>query len=165
MGYFWLPHSPLYGGLLDQGLLLQVRPDVNCGWCAVTKTCMEGVIMGPLSSNCSAWDYAFCSGEPCATYRTCSTCMSDPFCGWCPSTQLCSEGNKNGPLFGKCGDWEHGAMQSGCNSDGPPQAEADGPPTGADSSAEAPAGGLKNDATLSNAAPIDASPKDAAASK
>lgn len=36
--------------------------DVNCGWCAVTKTCMEGVIMGPLSSNCSAWDYAFCSG-------------------------------------------------------------------------------------------------------
>lgn len=70
-------------------------------------------------------------GEPCATYRTCSTCMSDPFCGWCPSTQLCSEGNKNGPLFGKCGDWEHGAMQSGCNSDGPPQAEADGPPTGA----------------------------------
>merc|ERR1719387_2284471 len=98
--------------------------DVNCGWCSVTKTCMEGVIMGPLSSNCSAWDYAFCSGEPCATYRTCSTCMSDPFCGWCPSTQLCSEGNKNGPLFGKCGDREHGAMQSGCNSDGPPQAEA-----------------------------------------
>ena len=71
------------------------------------------------------------TGEPCATYRTCGTCMSDPFCGWCPSTQLCSEGNKNGPLFGKCGDWEHGAMQSGCNSDGPPQAEADGPPTGA----------------------------------
>merc|ERR1719387_1997897 len=52
--------------------------DVNCGWCSVTKTCMEGVIMGPLSSNCSAWDYAFCSGEPCATYRTCSTCMTDP---------------------------------------------------------------------------------------
>merc|ERR1719502_406699 len=30
--------------------------------------------------DCTDWDYAFCSSEPCDSYKSCKTCGVDPMC-------------------------------------------------------------------------------------
>ena len=95
----------------------------DCGWCASTETCLEGVVMGPLGSKCDAWDYGMCShSQPCSARRACGECERDPACGWCPATQQCTEGNADGPLFGHCADWQHGSELGVACSRGPPHA-------------------------------------------
>eukprot|EP00298_Acanthocystis_sp_HF-20_P010530 c188_g1_i1.p1 GENE.c188_g1_i1~~c188_g1_i1.p1 ORF type:complete len:168 (-),score=79.89 c188_g1_i1:12-479(-) len=75
----------------------------SCGWCASEGVCLEGGLTGPLgSTNCTFWDYGFCSGEPCSAYSNPVNCQQDPFCIWCRDPASCMEGTKSGPLFQKC---------------------------------------------------------------
>jgi len=84
--------------------------DLHCGWCASEATCTKGGVAGPAASNCTTWDYAFCSGEPCAAYGECDSCTADPLCGWCSTTGVCTEGSRERPVFIQClaRDWRHG---------------------------------------------------------
>merc|ERR550537_235409 len=84
--------------------------DLHCGWCASDSKCVKGAVGGPLKSNCTTWDYAFCSGEPCSSYSECDACTADPLCGWCATTGVCTEGSKDRPVFIQClaRDWRHG---------------------------------------------------------
>jgi len=59
----------------------------GCGWCAPTKSCLEGSKLGPNNSICagSAWEFLTCT--PCAQFLDCRTCSSrDTDCFWCPNT-------------------------------------------------------------------------------
>jgi len=55
----------------------------KCGWCAESRTCVEGDEAGPLNSFCSFYDYQICSGAGCIIYDDCQSCLSDSYCGWC----------------------------------------------------------------------------------
>jgi len=76
--------------------------DIACGWCATSGLCFDGNVLGSTIANCTMWEYAWCSGEPCLEHATCYACNSDPLCGWCSSTQTCTEGGAQGPMFGDC---------------------------------------------------------------
>lgn len=70
----------------------------KCGWCTNSKTCMDGNQLGPLNSTCTNWDYGWCRGESCASYRSCFSCIKDPFCGWCGASHACLDGNAGGSV-------------------------------------------------------------------
>jgi len=85
--------------------------DLHCGWCQTNGQCVEGYVSGPQMGNCTDWDYAFCSGEPCNSYGSCGSCSKDPMCGWCGSgnASKCMEGAKKAPVIEKCpvNHWEY----------------------------------------------------------
>eukprot|EP00299_Pterocystis_sp_00344_P007011 c2057_g1_i1.p1 GENE.c2057_g1_i1~~c2057_g1_i1.p1 ORF type:complete len:174 (+),score=36.94 c2057_g1_i1:33-524(+) len=76
----------------------------ECGWCSFgVGKCLSGTLHGPSSqTNCSAWDYGFCAGQPCSVYIDDCTCTHDPFCGWCVATATCTEGTSHGPILPVC---------------------------------------------------------------
>merc|ERR1712019_39455 len=79
---------------------------LHCGWCAKEKKCMAGGVAGATgssASNCTQWDYAYCTQDPCSVYNSCSACSADPMCGWCSSTSACVEGSAKGPWLNRCG--------------------------------------------------------------
>merc|ERR1711904_422368 len=94
-------------------------PNMQCGYCASTKECLNGNQFGPATSNCTSWSWGFCPGEPCNVYDTCFQCVTDPFCGWCQSLAQCMEGTATGPLFGQCAAWEPFASSQSCSSPPP----------------------------------------------
>merc|ERR1711871_1019061 len=66
------------------------------------------------ATNCSSWQFAFCQGEPCRTYKSCKGCMSDSFCGWCGATNTCTEGDAAGSYGEFCPrGWVHSPMHTG----------------------------------------------------
>merc|ERR1719231_636251 len=85
---------------------------IRCGWCASDQKCLSGLASGPVGhngarSNCSVWDFAFCSQLPCASHESCDACAADPMCGWCSTSNVCAEGSSRGPVFMACikRDW------------------------------------------------------------
>merc|ERR1712137_1305200 len=85
--------------------------DLRCGWGASDGICIPGVAAGPTSkgTNCSTWDFAFCSSLPCASHTSCDSCAADALCGWCSTSNVCVEGSMRGPVFMACvlRDWLH----------------------------------------------------------
>merc|ERR1711871_1274482 len=78
--------------------------DINCGWCAVENTCVQGNGRRPINhtASCNAYEYGFCSGVSCRVYPNCGLCSSDPLCAWCASQGVCTEAEGNMPLFVSC---------------------------------------------------------------
>eukprot|EP00300_Choanocystis_sp_HF-7_P028105 c33481_g1_i1.p1 GENE.c33481_g1_i1~~c33481_g1_i1.p1 ORF type:complete len:229 (-),score=32.94 c33481_g1_i1:21-707(-) len=93
------------------------RDQTGCGWCASSKKCLPGNRAGPHGSpsvfNCTQWDFGFCTGEPCSVYKSCMSCVQDPFCGWCSEMALCMEGTNVAPLFHFCERWQPHADSPG----------------------------------------------------
>ena len=107
--------------------------DPDCGYCPSTGDCFLGNAKGPIprfkgdiqflldprkafeyATNCSAWQFAYCTGEPCRTYSNCKGCMSDAFCGWCGATGTCTEGDAAGSYGEFCPrGWIHSPMHTG----------------------------------------------------
>eukprot|EP00743_Colponemidia_sp_Colp-15_P001398 GILK01001533.1.p1 GENE.GILK01001533.1~~GILK01001533.1.p1 ORF type:complete len:352 (+),score=57.81 GILK01001533.1:69-1058(+) len=99
----------------------------SCGWCNApadgsAPQCVDGDTKGPGASsymNCSTnnWNYDFCVGQPCNTYKDCRSCLNDAFCGWCSGGGIpgrrsyCTGGTPEGPIFDgdeSCqGGWHH----------------------------------------------------------
>lgn len=59
-----------------------------------------GTVVGPVGNprNCTTWHYGWCGGEGCGAYKTCESCIVDPFCGWCDNLHMCTDGNPAVPL-------------------------------------------------------------------
>eukprot|EP00298_Acanthocystis_sp_HF-20_P002656 c13057_g1_i1.p1 GENE.c13057_g1_i1~~c13057_g1_i1.p1 ORF type:complete len:159 (-),score=68.46 c13057_g1_i1:117-593(-) len=75
----------------------------DCGWCDWHGgKCVSGTLNGPSLTNCSHWDYGYCTGQPCSFYSNECSCTKDPFCGWCKTSFECSEGTPRGSLFHSC---------------------------------------------------------------
>jgi hypothetical protein len=89
----------LYGGLF---LSFNSQMNLQCGWCPKEKKCFKGGAAGPLGANCTTWDYAYCSRDPCSVYSSCGACSADPMCGWCSTTSSCVEGSSKGPWLNRC---------------------------------------------------------------
>ena len=100
--------------------------DPGCGFCPNSGLCLEGVPSGPVprfenmdqmpvfgskedlqkvfmyAANCSSWQFAQCSPEPCRSHESCGDCLADPYCGWCGMTGRCEEGNQAGSVGEYC---------------------------------------------------------------
>ena len=114
----------------------------KCGYCPGTGQCMLGTVQGPTprwkksvdipefmndprkafmyATNCSAWEFSFCSQNSCRDYTGCGECLKDQFCGWCPSTGKCLEGDEAGSS--EIGEycprgWLHSPLHSGFGED------------------------------------------------
>ena len=110
----------------------------KCGYCPGTGQCMLGSVRGPTprwdrdestpvfmhdeqkafmyATNCSSWEFSFCSANSCQDYKGCGDCLKDQFCGWCPSTNKCLEGDSAGST--EVGEycprgWLHSPLHSG----------------------------------------------------
>ncbi len=110
----------------------------KCGYCPGTGQCMLGSVRGPTprwdrdedtptfmhdeqkafmyATNCSSWEFSYCSANSCQDYKGCGDCLKDQFCGWCPSTNKCLEGDSAGSteVGGYCPrGWLHSPLHSG----------------------------------------------------
>ena len=87
----------------------------SCGWCPVRQMCMEGDRLGPLSGNCTYWNFDACATE-CKDHLVCDDCLSQQGCGFCHSSCSCMEARgSSGPDFGHCsGGWYHASGEKTC---------------------------------------------------